>query len=719
MAAANAKRLALARQLAQATQGIGLNPFSGISEEKEDLNGDDVDALIAASMAELGSDVLPSENANLEDELGDLDIEDDDGEATREIERRKQAALARRRVSDKIAHNKANMEGGITATMKSLNEIALKRARAMIVKRFQTPLDLDESSSVAYQMQKQSTAAAAQLNGAVQTKLDALKRAADLMDESSNKLSKLADTIREIDKRILLTNTVISNYEWLRRVHNVRDNVARVISNIEFFTKVPELVNDLLDTLEKDPTQLKEVFLESIKLESLHSALVKEIKTNKGRRASVAAMGDGTGRQGRSASIYSISDEGQRRMLDAVEEHLSVVPDLSRKIRAQLWNAIGSYDQMVDTASRSPQVLVATFEIIEMHQDYMDRRVEQAQRSGELEGMDPDFVATSLGYEAISDECQSRLHGLFEQHVEVTFQMVANDAQTMKAQSKTATITTAATELVKSIAYFKHEVDPCFPPKYNAVETFLDVFEEQLIPEAQSIMRGIGDLTTKETLRLIDWFHFYRLQVLELETGLRPSTEKFEKISEDLMDEYINKVKAEIMRTFENVRHQFWQEVKSDNPNVQRHSDGTICTTGPQDVYKILDMTLEVGAAKLPVEMLHKPILIALQCLQDYMRETYNLLEVDILEKEREEDKSLEADEIRLQAENMRKMKPELMCAIVNDCNHSADEFKELGDKYIAYVSDPDIKDALYMQLDEVSNFFADLAMHAVNFLAR
>lgn len=729
LAAANAKRQALARQLAEATSGLGLPWGAGDNGDSADAgDADDVDALIQASMAELGADTLPS--GDLEDELHGLEIEggpEDDDEVAKELERRREAAAARRRNADKIAHSKEKKGGGMTATMNSLNELALKRARMMVIKRFQTPLDLDDSSSVSYQMQKQSVAAAAQLNGAVQTKLDALKRAADLMDESTAKLTRLSETIHEIDQRIMLTNTVISNYEYLRRVHNVRDNLSRVVSNLDFFTKVPELVATLLNTLETDPTQIKDVFLESIKLESLHSALIKELKTNKGRRQSVAAIEeagewhhDGMTRPGRSSSMYSSTDDGQRRIIAAIEEHLSVVPELSRRIRDQLWSVLGSYDQIVDTAQKSPQTLVTTFEIVEMHQEYMDRRIEQAQMSGELEGMDPDFIATSLGYEAISDECQSRIRSAFENQVEGKL-LAASDAAASGggAVSNTLAVTKAATQLVHDIVYFKHEVDPCFPHKYNALETFLDVFEEKWMPEAQSMMRGIGDLSTQETLRLIDWFHFYQLQVQELETGLRPSTEKFEEFSMELMDEYSNKVKSEIMRQFGEIRYKFWEAVRSDNPEVIRHTDGSWVTTAPTDMHRSINMSLQIGLEKLPPEMMHKPVLIALQCLQDYMRETYDLFEIDKKADEGAGDSSTEAEEIRLQADQMKKMSPDLMCAMVNDCTHSADDFQQLFETYISKVTQPEMQSALREQLDGVVNFYTDLAVCAVNFLSR
>lgn len=63
------------------------------------------------------------------------------------------------------------------------------------------------------------------MNSAVQGKLDSLKRAVDLMDESTAKLTKLSTNISRIDEKIALTNTCISNYDHLKRVHHARDNL--------------------------------------------------------------------------------------------------------------------------------------------------------------------------------------------------------------------------------------------------------------------------------------------------------------------------------------------------------------------------------------------------------------------------------------------------------------------------------------------------------------
>ena len=55
-------------------------------------------------------------------------------------------------------------------------------------------------------------AADSQLNSAVQGKLDSLKRAVDLMDESTAKLTKLSINISRVDEKIAITNTGQSSY---------------------------------------------------------------------------------------------------------------------------------------------------------------------------------------------------------------------------------------------------------------------------------------------------------------------------------------------------------------------------------------------------------------------------------------------------------------------------------------------------------------------------
>jgi hypothetical protein len=114
--------------------------------------------------------------------------------------------------------------------MSRLDAEALLRARNMISSRFSAAVDLDESSiaTSTQQLRKQLELASSQLGVCVQGKLEALKRAADLMDESSSRLQQLSAGLRDIDARVAATNTAIARFEHLRRAHHARDNLSKV-----------------------------------------------------------------------------------------------------------------------------------------------------------------------------------------------------------------------------------------------------------------------------------------------------------------------------------------------------------------------------------------------------------------------------------------------------------------------------------------------------------
>lgn len=102
------------------------------------------------------------------------------------------------------------------------------KARASVAAQFSDIDKLDDLGVKGFELERQLVAAESQLNGAVQSKLDSLKRAVDLMDESAVKLSKLSTKIVSIDDKIAQTNTAISNYSNLKRVHNARENLTKV-----------------------------------------------------------------------------------------------------------------------------------------------------------------------------------------------------------------------------------------------------------------------------------------------------------------------------------------------------------------------------------------------------------------------------------------------------------------------------------------------------------
>lgn len=260
-------------------------------------------------------------------------------------------------------------------------------------KKFRDPLDLDDVAQFKRHLQKQALVAESQLNGAVQSKLEALKRAADLMDATSSQLSALSKTVAKVDERISASNTSISNYKYLRRVHNVRDNIGNVLSQIEFFARVPEMVNKLRKVIETEPQRLKEVYLESLKLESLRKELLAQIKISRTRTESVQTVSKPRNVSNIAKVGGDFSAETGARIREAVENHLHVVPDLARHIRQTV---MGIIDNMCEVADSNPQDLVGAFEIIDMQLEYQHRRMVRAQAEGLPEPSDYEPLQCAL-----------------------------------------------------------------------------------------------------------------------------------------------------------------------------------------------------------------------------------------------------------------------------------------------------------------------------------
>jgi len=566
----------------------------------------------------------------------------------------------------------------LTGMMVSLNEQARQKAKAMICRKFQDPQDLEDLSILTNQLQKQSVVAASQLNVAVQSKLEALKRAADLMDESSIELSNLSKTMHRIDERIEHTNSSISNYANLRRVHNVRDNVGKVLTQIDFFARVPERVRQLGDIITSEPTRLKEVFLESLRLESLRVALLKEIKISRGRRNSIIG-GGGNGGSSTGLVGSEFSNETGSRIRKAVENHLHIVPDLGRHIRQQV---MGTIDDMFNIAEVTPQDLVAAFEIIEMQQEYYDRRLEAARKLGESE--------ESVQYEPITEIAQARIRSILHSKVFQCFTHVEEHAKE-KNMTDISVKLGAASEVLSIMSLFKVEVVHCVPPSYKIMDIFMNVFEEYFVPKAKALCGNdvVQSLGPAELLQLVDWFEFFQIQVGAYNVSYTiPCVEEFKLLSEDLMNEYLDRIKHQVMQWFENI--------KKLPLEARRNTDNTVVTTNPEEMFRCLHLQIEVAKDKLPRDKLKDVVMACLQVLRQIQRDTYDAL-----------------------SSGYKNIEPELMCATINDNQRMQEKCDEFLGQVIELVPQEKDRDILYSVLEDVSNEYIDIAVKASNLLAK
>jgi hypothetical protein len=463
---------------------------------------------------------------------------------------------------------------------------------------------------------KELAIAESQLNGAVQGKLDALKRAIDLMEESTMKLAGFTDCMNSVETRIQKTSTAMVNYLHVRKVHHARENLSKVISQIEFFANVPERVAQLRTLLEEDPSRLKDVFLEALQLEAWRAALMTEIANSRSKKMST------TGRQQASPSrktasgqvrsrvsstiVEGYSDETFSRIQQVVSSHLGIIAELSRDVKNTMW---GNIERLFDVASLAPSDLVASFEIIEMQQEYLDRRLAQVQRRAKAEGKEITDLA-SVGFEDVRYQASERLKRNLAQRIEARFIVNIETSKSnpddghKKYKSSAAfgeeisvhMVLTAGTDIMQLIIQFKNEVMQCIPPSYAPLHTCLSVFEDQFLPYMRDLTRDITKLDVSDCVQLIDWIDYFQAQMTMFEMSGRPTCIVFAQLSEDLMNEYLHRIKSQVMEWFGNIKKQ--------QAEVVRSTEGILITSTPEDMFNVIHMQIAVAKDRLAREHL-------------------------------------------------------------------------------------------------------------------
>jgi hypothetical protein len=557
--------------------------------------------------------------------------------------------------------------------MQSLTEQALLKARRTIAENFADPDALDGLGVLSFQLEKQLQAAESQLNNAVQSKLDSLKRAVDLMDESTLKLTKLSSNISRIDEKIAQTNTAISNYDNLKRVHNARDNLSKVISQVEFFAKVPERVEFLRDRMDSSAASLKEVFLEAVKLESLRVALMKEIQVTRKRRTSIVNS---------SSTGGDDSDQLLGKIRGAVTNHLRIVPDLMEEVLNRVFSNLG---RMFDLASDSPRDLVMSFEIVEMQQEYNERRNYAMRNMQQSQGFGNTYQAEHPDIRAMVEE---NMRKLMDEKVEGDFELIGNTHlhEGSKITALTAMIM-AANQILQKIREFKEDVSPCVPPEYEALYVFLEAFEFVLMPKIEHTMANVSELKVSEILDFINWIEYHNDCVVKFGFPERESLAQLMNVKVELMLEYKDRIKNQVIEWFDNIKKQPLE--------INKDSHGRLITPNPEDMFNIIHAQIEVARDKLPLEYTKEVVIACLQVLQSVQRDSYDNL-----------------------AYHWKDMEGEVICALINDNQRMREKCEEFGDHVLYFMEEGADKDLVTNILVTVSEEYENIAVKALSSLA-
>eukprot|EP01032_Pedospumella_encystans_P010614 gene10614-12394_t len=556
--------------------------------------------------------------------------------------------------------------------MQNLTEQALQKARRTIAENFADPDALDGLGVLSHQLEKQLIAAESQLSNAVQSKLDSLKRAVDLMDESTLKLTKLSTNISRIDEKIAQTNTAISNYDHLKKVDNARENLSKVISQVEFFARVPERVEFLREKMDSSPASLKDVFLEAVKLESLRVALMKEIQVTRNRRISIGTC-----------LSEDANDQLMGKIRSAVMNHLRIVPDLMDEVTNRVMGNIG---RMFDLAADNPQDLVMSFEILEMQHEYNERRnvaMRNALKNKTLNSVQ------QHEYDNIHSVVETKMRHMLDEKVEGDFELVnlSNELEDSKITALTSLIL-ASNQVLQKITVFKQDVVPCIPTHYEPLFVFLESFEFVLLPRIDECVQNVGDLKVSEILDFINWIEYHNDCVSRFGFPERECLAHLYNTKVELMLEYKERIKNQVIEWFDNIKKQPLE--------LNKNTNGLLVTPNPEDMFNIIHAQLEVAREKLPLEYTKEVAIACLQVLQSVQRDAYDNL-----------------------SHHWQDMAVDTMCALINDNQRMREKCDEFGEHVLRFVEEGADKEMIAAILVTVSEEYARIAVKAVNSLAK
>ena len=470
-----------------------------------------------------------------------------------------------------------------------------------------------------------------------------------------------------------------------------RDNILRLLQQVKFFASVPERVKQLTNLLNSDEMKLKEVFIESLKLESLRSAIMKELSISHHKRGSKFKTQSSTDANSNSnsaipsrdsvilASSSKDEDMNHDRIRHSVENHLKIVPELSKQIYKRLFHNL---ERMTDIANEYPEYLVLTFEIIEMYAEYIQRKKSSPTGTLGIENLDMNITQSTLDH--IQLKCLERIESNFVIMNESNLGEIGEGP----VDSKVGNILNAATEILNDVLQFKSYVLPCIPPSYHVIDIYIQCYDQFFLPHLKFICTDLNSLEVADIMLCIQWFEYYKSQIVLLGINSHSTSQMYNDYIENLLHEYLLRIKSQIISWFQNIKNQPLEIVKDSAQHL--------ITSQPEDMMNVLHMQLSVAKDKLPYEYIYHVLLACLNVLREVQRQSY--------------------DDLNL---NWKVKGVESLCAMVNDNERMQEKCNELSDWIEKLISLQEQQEYLIMILEEVANEYISLAVTSANYVAK
>ena len=282
---------------------------------------------------------------------------------------------------------------------------------------------------------------------------------------------------------------------------------------------------------------------------------------------------------------------------------------------------------------------------------------------------------------------KGRIKHMFSEKVEMTFELAKTDVSLLTL-TPTARTLTAASQVLRMITEFNHDVIPCTPPHYNIIGEFIEALEEFMDPFLYSTMSQVTELAVADMMQVIDWIESYVSQLAMFDEDGRPFCMKLGRIAEQLLSEYLTRIKNQVLSWFKNI--------KGLKVEIKENSDGTLITSTPEEMFNVLYHQFDVAKEKLPTEYFKDVLHGMIDALKSVQSESYDMLVATWMRTE-----------------------VDTLCAGINDTQRMQDKGDELAETQIMLVPQEKEQEKLKYKLDELSNRYISIAVDSVAFLSR
>ncbi len=505
------------------------------------------------------------------------------------------------------------VEAALDAMIAALDAEAFDKATNIVKKRFSEQVHLDDVSELRAEYKKKLSSLELQLSGMVQVKLDGVKRAMDVIQAANNQMAAVRgefEGMHELCRKAGEQGKLLFDaYPRLKMINRARKNLERTLKEVTYYSNLPSRVELLVSSLEKQPMQLKQVYLEGQQLELWRDELLRELKTQQGIKSPSRPSSSNT-------RVTSVGD----RMQATFGIHLEEVKKLLDAIRKKIFDNISNCFEIVQV---DPRILVLTLEIVDMHEAFQKEKANRARERAEKNAENVEEAMALSLLEDLRTDVVTKLKQKVDERASSVFAEAAATAQAAKAaeeplkppsqQSPFSAILSAATRILLDLTYLKAEVVPCFPEKYHIMDTFRVQYERHLVQQIGKLyQRGFPDLDQGELLQLMEWLDYYNQEIVNL-GAVKPCPEFVQALSVCLQ-EYLVRVRIQMTEWFTNILNR--------KQEVATNSGGQPITSTPEDFFNIIHLQVLVALVKLSSDNMCAVIVVCLNVIKTILEET-------------------------------------------------------------------------------------------------